>query len=671
MRRDYQTTTPTLPNHAFMCTGEQRVVTTPTTFHSALSEEFKAWIHPYIIPPGTRDASKPETHVSLAGGAAARLSIPPDAHETWLKVYAAELMLNGHSLYIAERRTPVFRMHFDLDFEQPDPVPLQTLNALARLCTKVFRGFFGGTHASDRRWCCAVLMASPKRKASADPSQPPIVKSGCHLIWPWLYVNQVNALQLRANVVDMLCRTWPDRGTAHNATNAWDDVVDRTVLTSNGIRMMGSDKASKCKSCCKSLTARATCAMCDGRGILVENRAYKVAMVLDADGEPDNRLMRQWGQSLLTCVQSTCVRTYGTLPSPGWSIPPHAVTDAFVVAARKKMKLNAKRGGGEVGSVTKPSGNGGGVGASAALLTGVVTLEPTSRIVKALHAFLTQRTNPQWVGLRLVRVNYHSEADPGFFVVFVDGPGSSYCTHVGRAHGSSQIYFRITREGVYQKCFSPKTTNSSNATTCRAYTSDAIPLTSWLKEAMFGVGNRQEVVPVPPPVTTTNSSGTRSAAAGVMQSIITLQTKLILKKSAAYTKTLQDVVARKRAEKTAAHKTLEVVVDAATTDKPLAPPPSHNNHPVLTNLSCEEVRSLSTSELRRLWGKERNQRKHDTAAVFATEVAPHSTHTRDTTAEDGGRKQEHHHQKGSAAKRKRTNSSSALRARLVKKMALQ
>ncbi len=524
---------------------------------------------PYSIPPGSRD--KPETHMSLAGGPLGRLSIPDEMHESWLRVYAAELALNTHSLFFAERRTPIFRMHFDLDFTQPEPVTLHYLIAVARECVNVFRLFFPTVPEDAPMWRCAILTAKPK---PVTKDSEVLVKSGCHMLWPWLYVNQVQALQMRANVVDTLVRTWPAR---HAPANSYDDVVDRTVLTSNGLRMMGSDKAARCKKC-KNGAAREKCTACDGRGFLVENRAYLLAMVLSSSGEPDRQRVDAWKKDLFMCVRFTSIRSSRVEHSAGFKVPAHAVTDDAVRSVRKK----AKKTGGK-GTVESPH--------EAVGLPGSVTIDPSSRIFVELQTFLTTCMSAQWTGICIN--NLHIQHDIGRYTVHVGGPGSSYCQHVARAHGSSTVYFTVEEDGVRQRCFSPKL---HNGVSCRVYKSTVYPLSRWLQEAMFGESGAKGRVTLP----TSSDEG-------------------ILAKSAAYTKALTARVEAKRKKIQDDEKTLSVlgmkkikVEEGRGVDMP---------HPVFKGKTCGEVERMSSFEVYVEFTKLRENRMSDTAKVHAEEVS--------------------------------------------------
>lgn len=416
----------------------------------ATGEVYNAYLASIGAPLGHTNKIK-ETHMSLIGGPHGRLLIPQD-HVDWYKAYAAELGRNHHSLFVAERRTPIFRMHFDLDFAQPTEVHLDELVRMARASVDVFRKFYPDVPRDDDRWQTVILCAPPKYIKKQGER---LVKSGCHLIWKDLFVDQAIALQLRLNVVEFFQREWPKRS---GLSNDYDDVVDKSVLTSNGLRMYGSDKGVICNKCRRNQQQCKTCDICLGRGVLVENRAYTLSMVLQPDGELDTERYNLWKPDLLTCVRNSSTRTSQTSPSPGYKVPSHAVSDVGVKRARKAT--------GGAGSSMKMTG-----------------IDPASPVLGQIHSHI-MAMHPAWVSMQLREV---LAGNNGQYICHVQGPGSLYCTNAKRAHTSSCIYFVITPDGVRQRCFSHK---SVDQVKCRQYTGPVKTISRWLHESLFGKMSR-------------------------------------------------------------------------------------------------------------------------------------------------------------------------------------
>ena len=413
-----------------------------------------------------------ETHMSLVGGEYGKLMVPDNLHEAWLEMYTKELERGAHSLFFAERKTPVFRMHFDLDYTQPCMVEVAHLRDMASKMNQVFQRFYPHIPPDSKEWTTVLLCAQPK---PVQTDGKPMVKSGCHMIWPWLMVDQGIALQLRLNVLTHVHNTMPARPPD---SNSYEDVIDETVLKSNALRMYGSDKAIRCKSC-KSKTAACTVPGCM-RGILVENRAYTLNTVLKPDGTDDTERVDHWRGDLYTCIRFTSTRSSHTTPSAGFVVPHDAITDESVTRARKaaRTKKRLSTGNGPVGSEA---------------------IDLTCPIVEHLQNYISMKLDINWVNVRVKQLFLQREK--GVYTVKVDGPGSLYCQNVHRAHSSSCIYFEVTRNGICQRCYSPKTPSGAS---CKAFRGSVIQLNPWLREAMFGGNNFNKLfMTVPTSATTT------------------------------------------------------------------------------------------------------------------------------------------------------------------------
>lgn len=392
-----------------------------------------------------------ETHVSLLGGSYGRLLIPDKMHVSWITNYTTELQRGAHSLFFVERKTPIFRMHFDLDFNQSTAVPLDYLERMGRDANMIFRQFFPELGEDAPEWKIAVLTVPPK---PVEKDGVCSVKSGCHMIWPSLHVDQGIALQLRLNFLAYINRTWPPRP---EGANAYDDVVDESVLKGNGLRMYGSDKASKCKKC------RGRRVHCDAKcwnGVIVENRAYTLATVITPSGT-DEVTLAELKSDLHKCVTRTSTRVSNKTPTPGFKVPSHAITNAGVKTARVAARKRAAGGG----------------------KSGWEMIDRACPIFDQLQGYIRSQLNSRlkWVGLDLK--NIYLVRQRGVYICHVEGPGSLYCEHVGRAHSSSTIYFEVDQRGISQRCFSHKKTNG---VACSVYRGDPVPMNNWLRDAMFG-----------------------------------------------------------------------------------------------------------------------------------------------------------------------------------------
>ena len=237
------------------------------------------------------------THLLLDGTRGGRIVLPDHLTEEFYSALASDLSL-GVAHCVVEKRSDVFRMHFDLDFDEvldsdeillyieticaslreyygfateeastPPAVPavastesLSTCTTLDPLETReqevepspskstLPSPASSGIHANSISVgsadftcvACAVLddaTSSPKmdKKGLRTRKAP-----GLHLIFPFLHVNQDQALWLRSGALHAL------KSLETSRTLDWNKIVDVAVLTSNGLRLIGNDKTKIC-----------------------------------------------------------------------------------------------------------------------------------------------------------------------------------------------------------------------------------------------------------------------------------------------------------------------------------------------------------------------------------------------------------------------------------------
>jgi hypothetical protein len=430
------------------------------------------------------------THYSLVGG---KFNIPTTHHAEWLRLYADHLQRCREPLFFIELRTPIFRMHFDIDLIQPTVATLTDIVTMVRVSCNAMKRFYPDTSVADynKRFTAIVLKSPSMSKGTWDDDGarvPPIelFKTGFHIIWPFLLVSQQIALTLReACVVDMV-RQLPARD---RPSNSYDDVVDECVLTDNGLRMMGSDKARGCEIC-KGKARNPSCGACIW-GKVAENRVYAPFCVFNEHGELDEQKLSVLTQQedVLTCVRVSSIRSFVTEPAPGFQPPPLApMKDVETVLTLRRRKLQHGKGGGQP---------------SPAVTEGVKWLHDASDLPRGcvvfnqVQQFLQQRMGRvEWAEVMVKRFMFSSTTERYFVKVW--GDGSHWCTNVQRMHYSSTIYFVISRNGISQKCFCKKK-NADVQVQCGQYSSPAVKLTKVLALALFDV-TEEEMVAQPAPL---------------------------------------------------------------------------------------------------------------------------------------------------------------------------
>ena len=246
--------------------------------------EFETWLGRYRVGDSTTC-----THFSYAGG---KYFIPTDDNDAWLRKYAEILQRTSQLgenavVFLIEKKTPVFRMHFDLDIIQATAMTKAVVADHVRLFCTVFKKYYkqeqeqdqpgeNATTLADNTFVCYVLNAKSTPRRGYGENQPMGVKTGIHLIWPYLLVNQERALHLREACIYAAIEAFGKRSPPKNP---YADMIDESVLLKNGLRMVGSDKKVACEECKE--VPPASCRSCQNTKRVNENRVYSPYFVIN------------------------------------------------------------------------------------------------------------------------------------------------------------------------------------------------------------------------------------------------------------------------------------------------------------------------------------------------------------------------------------------------------
>lgn len=438
------------------------------------------WLAPFRV----KDKGEEATHYCLVGG---KYCIPQEKHGEWLEEYARHLQMSSEPVYFVERRTPLFRMHYDWDMIQSDVPSLQDVVGMVRICTAVFRRFYPDA-PEDSRFTAIVLRSPTMAKtvcAEGSSAQVAVQKTGFHIIWPLLVVNQVQALTMREACVVELVRSLPPRVFPANSV---EEVVDDCVLLDNGLRMVGSDKARQCDVCGGKGRVNGEHCMNCRYGRLPERRVYTPFCVVSDGGELDGDKLRvlQREENKLPLVSCCSIRSFRTEPTPGYIKPALVpeVTPELVTKEKKRQAMQKQRL-----ATGKPVCESG-----IKWLSDATQIERSSVLFQQMQEFIQQKMGrPEWAQVQLKTFLFSPSACRYFIKVWSEG--SRWCGNVGREHGSSTIFFVVTKNGVVQKCFSKKKAVEPH---CCNYASVAVKLTRVLHAVLFDEEGGEGVAAPPP-----------------------------------------------------------------------------------------------------------------------------------------------------------------------------
>lgn len=359
------------------------------------------------------------------------LSVPFDKLRAFNEKYV-DACQRGEQVFVVEQKTDTYNFFVDIDYKDTDPLSLEDIQDIARIiCDKVRR--YGGKR-------CLISVAEPKL-VDADR-----YKTGVHLNWPGLVVDQNAAVALREHILVVLY-------TAKGGVD-WNEVIDSSVYgdpergsRGSGFRLPWSHKKAKCPSC-----GGQGCAECEHsgkvtQGVYLPVFTYDEGKIVSIDPVPT--------MELLDMAQ---VRT--------------DVTDAIKVEPPAKAIKE--------GAFTK-----------------LQTKDELQDIeVKATLEMFIQRNMEGQASARVTKVFKYKTA-------FLVSTTSRYCENLQREHGSNHIWFYVNGNTIAQKCFCRcETVRERRDGFCRDFVGKRYTLTPQIFKMLYPDGPVLCRPITPQPVTT-------------------------------------------------------------------------------------------------------------------------------------------------------------------------
>ena len=266
---------------------------------------------------GFTDDKKIPTHLLLDGG---KLVVTTAREDEFRKNVVSNIK-RGVANFITELRTPIFRMHIDLDIYEPieKPMTRTLLREWVGHMVHVVSEFFPLLIPDDPTMdAFAAIICTTPTKLNVEKHKMLWAKTGAHIIFPFVYVNSDQAIVIRSGLIQHFEKVY---GRRHKH-NIWEDVFDAQVYKSNGLRMIGSFKMENCSSCKGKPSKIKTCktGQCDGSGKYSSNRCYRVTDVV-AEGANQKALLDDCLKSVLAELRITSIRLPTTLVPHTMTVP--------------------------------------------------------------------------------------------------------------------------------------------------------------------------------------------------------------------------------------------------------------------------------------------------------------------------------------------------------------
>jgi hypothetical protein len=431
------------------------------------------------------------THTLMNGASGGKIAVRESAVDGFFAAYGEDLC-KGHKLFVIERRSEVFNMHLDCDFKTvPSDHSLRTFISTVHAAVAKY---FGSSPEAARCIACAVLADDGKTRKAP----------GIHLMFPFAPVDETAALWIRAGVVHALT------GLRGFESEDWGTVIDICVLTTSGLRMVGSDKCKTCPACRNAAENRGLCPTCHRTGKVAEEKIYWPHLAWpEDDAELQECLAQAKANPAHAARLCSTRRSKGTPVHLDFAVPPGAP----LCATKKRARLGAEAGLDRQYVLTDD-----GPELPKARTCKPLQLEPKQAglLLKAIRGY-----HPAFADVEIREVRQWKSAKSSTAVVKVAGFGTRFCLNKGADHASQSIYFVVTPlGGIAQRCFSRKETQR-RCGRCADFTSIAKPISAELRAALFpeaaaAVGQR---VPEAPHRAPTELERSVARTAGVLSQL--------------------------------------------------------------------------------------------------------------------------------------------------------
>ena len=322
------------------------------------------------------------SHVLMDGGV---LSIPFDKLRDFYDVYIESIKAE-ENIFVVEQKTETYNFFMDVDYKDDVELTFERVKSLCQIiCDKVLT-------FSDSP--CIISVSQPKPKDGK-------IKTGIHINWSELVVNQDGAIQLMHHVVSTLEKIY--------STKDWTSIIDSSVYGTTGTKGSGFRLPWSHKKTTHPICKGVGCSSCDN-GKFIEGVYLPIFMYTSGHIKPVDQEITM--EKLLLST----VRTTETIVK---EIPE-------LVMICKPIKKTTHREGNFTNAETKDEVNN---------MELLILLETFIR--KSMEGHEDTRV------LKLFK----------FKNIHLLKTTSKYCENIKRSHNSNHIKLIIDNGYIYQKCF--------------------------------------------------------------------------------------------------------------------------------------------------------------------------------------------------------------------------
>ena len=367
------------------------------------------WFH--ICNKYTHDIEN-VTHYIMAGG---KLNLNED-YDKFLEIYAKNI---NYKTSIVELRTNIFKFFVDFDILSSEFFDIRDyVSSIQEFIYNVYKKYYK----------CIVSKASCEIEKIKNEVK--YSKYGFHFNWPEILVDQETAIKLRDALVEHFNKLY---GKVDIFYDNWDKIIDITVYTQNGLRMLGADKISRT----------------DGRS-LPNNRVYEIYHVYE-DKEISNELTEFYKENTLEAVKDTSIRSNIKDITPYYNLPEFIREED----EDKNFQYNDSEK--------------------------IILSNKDPKDIQIRKFFKNHAGTYRVEDLR--KISYYKNTD-----TYIIESRSHWCQNINDYHTNNHIYFVLKPSGMVQKCRSEsgKEDKEGKYCICRNFESPIVPCENSLRNVLKG-----------------------------------------------------------------------------------------------------------------------------------------------------------------------------------------
>ena len=370
-----------------------------------------------------KDSNDKPTHLLLNGGC---LHIKQEDFQYFMDLYS-KCIKNKESLFVVECRPELFPLFFDLDYllseNKNNEIENDTYKEIIKIIKNTISFFY------NKKFKCIVSSTDNKLVTKNDIKY---IKKGFHIHFPDLIVDKEIALMIRKSCIIKLKTIYSDVFFS----NTFKDIIDEHVFNANGLRLTGSKKGHFVNN---------------RQSFVNEERPYYPEYVLNETNDIDIEDIDKMNNNYNYMINQTSIIVYDKNKEKVINIP---------------EGLKEDTSDNECEECESVSNN------------WIKIFKTTNEYTEIIRFFKTYVKDYSSDDIKRI---FTSESKN----VYILWSKSKYCQNIGRNHNSCGIFFKLTMDGLSQKCFCKcDTMEGRKYGYCKDFASTLIPCTSHLQKLL-------------------------------------------------------------------------------------------------------------------------------------------------------------------------------------------